>query len=136
MDIALQPAFERVLDQMAKDARAVPTPGVAMVGVLKDERSFDWTFDFRVVDRILREEGAEEPANFFAVVCSKVGEMITTFKDSGSGVRESVLGETGFRGGAIAPHNGGYVVCAFSGGTSDEDYAISKAALATLKGLI
>ena len=46
------------------------------------------------------------------------------------------IGEVGYRGGAIRRHGAGYLLAAFSGGTSDEDYAISERALSALEKLI
>lgn len=126
--------FLQVLSGMAQRARAVPTPGVAVVGVLERAGSLDWITAHRVVDRLTRAPDAGRPANFFAVAYAKAGEMMDTLKDSGG--REPILGETGFRGGAILPHGAGYVLSAFSGGTSQQDYDIAAWAVQRLRELI
>ena len=127
-------SFRQVLCGMAQRARALPIPGVAVVGVLERAGSLDWLTAHLVVDRLTRAPGAGQPANFFAVAYAKAGEMMDTLQDSGG--REPILGETGFRGGAILPHGAGYVLAAFSGGTSQQDYAIAAWAARRLRELI
>jgi uncharacterized protein GlcG (DUF336 family) len=55
--------------------------------------------------------------------------MADTLKASGSGVRPPIKGEYGWQGGVIIRGKTGYLIAAFSGGSSPDDVKISQAGL-------
>jgi hypothetical protein len=55
--------------------------------------------------------------------------MADTLRDSGSGIRPVMTGETGWQGGLIRKGRAGYLLAAFSGGPSADDIEVSRAGL-------
>ncbi len=70
-----------------------------------------------------------EKYNFLAIAYAKASEMAVTYKDSGNSERESIIGEFGWQGGVIVKVSSGYLVAAFSGGSSQQDADVSKVGL-------
>lgn len=119
---------ENVLNAMKEKATAMGVKGVAVVSYLDDKDSKNWITRMLVVNKTIDPPNPQKnnPGfNLIAVAYSKAGEMMATLQDSGSGSRPLLRGELGYRGGAIKKHKNGYVVAAFSGGKSEQDYEIS-----------
>ena len=112
------------LDMIEKEAQEIPMQGVAVVAYIPGEATAAWTSKMRVVGKL-----ADEKVNLLAIAYAKAGEMAVTLKDSGEQSRKEIIGELGYQGGAIMKINSGYLVAAFSGGTSEDDLAVSKMGL-------
>ena len=112
------------LDMMEKEAKNIPMEGVAMLAYIPGEATAAWTSKMRVVGKL-----ADEKVNLLAIAYAKAGEMAVTQKDSGEQSRKEIGGELGDQGGAIIKIHSGYLVAAFSGGTSEDDLAVSKMGL-------
>jgi hypothetical protein len=112
------------LDLIEKEAKDIPMQGVAMVAYIPGETTAAWTSKMRVVGKL-----ADEKVNLLAIAYAKAGEMAVTLKNSGEQSRKEIIGELGYQGGAIVKINSGYLVAAFSGGTSEDDLAVSKMGL-------
>ena len=98
--------------------------GVAMVAYIPGEKTASWTSKMKVVGKL-----ADEKVNLLAIVYAKASEMAVTLKDSGEESRKEIVGELGYRGGIIMKIESGYLVAAFSGGTSQDDVDVSKIGL-------
>ena len=120
---------ERTLKTMEEKARALNVEGVAVVAYLEDAATLNWIGRMQVVGKthVIIPDG--KGYNLIAVAWSKASELMITLRDSGNVDRQLLHGELGFRGGAIRPIGRGYLVAAFSGGSSDQDYEISCAGL-------
>ena len=112
------------LSLIEKEAQKVPMQGVAMVAYIPGDHTESWTSKMKVVGKL-----ADEKVNLLAIVYAKAGEMAVTLQDSGDKSRKEIVGELGYQGGAIMRIESGYLVAAFSGGTSEDDLAVSKIGL-------
>lgn len=117
---------EAVLDVMEKSARSINAKGVAVLAWLDDEKTCQWVGRMRVVDAAVAENPNEKGYNLVAVAWSKAAEMMATKQNSGTTKRDYLYGELGYQGGAIKKVGNGYLVAAFSGATSEEDFKISE----------
>jgi hypothetical protein len=115
---------DKCLAMMEQEALNIPMQGVAMVAYIPGDHTKSWTSKMRVVGKL-----ADEKVNLLAIVYAKASEMAVTLKDSGEESRKEIVGELGYRGGTIMKIDSGYLVAAFSGGTSDDDLAVSKMGL-------
>ena len=122
---------------MISDAQSANLHGTAVVGCLPDADGLSWLTQSRMTGSLVRPATSDKAAaNFYGIAHAKAGVMMATLKDSGDPAHVPAIGEVGYRGGAIRRHGAGYLLAAFSGGTSDEDYAISERALSALEKLI
>ncbi|HYQ57980.1 MAG TPA: hypothetical protein VEP89_11620 [Draconibacterium sp.] len=112
------------LTLMAKKAEEESIAGVALIAFIPGDKTESWISKMKVAGML-----ADGRANYLAIASAKAAEMAVTLEDSGDSERRSIDGELGYKGGAIAKVNSGYLVAAFSGGTGQQDYDLSKLAL-------
>ena len=98
--------------------------GVAMIAFAPGETTESWTSKMKVIGRV-----TSNAFNFLGVAYAKASEMAVTLKDSGTTERETLKGELGYKGGVIIKVSSGYLVGAFSGGTSQQDAEVAKEGL-------
>ena len=115
---------DRCLALMEQAAKELKIEGVAVMVFIPGEQVGSGVSKMKVVGNMTRKN-----VNFLAVANSKIAEMADTYLDSGSKVRESFVGETGWRGGLVKKVGSGYIMAAFSGGTEDEDIVVATAGL-------
>ena len=83
-----------------------------------------------MVGALKKGPSRDEPEmNLLAIVYSKAAEMADTLQASGSGVRPPLKGEFGWPGGVITRGKTGYLIAAFSGGSSADDIKVSRVGL-------
>jgi hypothetical protein len=99
-----------------KAAHKLSIEGVAMIAFVPGEVSESWISKMKVVGSI-----ANDKANYLAIAYAKAAEMAVTLQNSGNGERKEITGEFGWQGGVIVKVNSGYLMAAFSGGSSQED---------------
>jgi hypothetical protein len=109
---------------MEKAAQDMSITGVAMIAFVPGDVTESWMSEMKVIGRL-----ATKDINFLGVVYAKAAEMAVTLQNSGDETRKDIIGETGWRGGAIVKVESGYLIAAFSGGTGEQDVAVSKAGL-------
>ena len=109
---------------MEKAAKVKSITGVAVVSFVPGDATESWSSKMKVVGKL-----ADAGSNLCAIAYSKASEMAVTLKDSGDGTRKNIDGELGYQGGAIVKVKYGYLLAAFSGATSQQDYEVSKLAL-------
>jgi hypothetical protein len=97
-------------------AQNISIKGVAIIAFIPGDTALAWISKMKVVGALTGRN-----ANFLAIAYSKASEMASTFKNSGSGIRDPMKGEFGFRGGVIKKVDAGYILAAFSGGTPEQD---------------
>ena len=125
---------KKILDTMEEKAKAMGVVGVAVICSLEDVNSVNWITNMRVVGKYRTEPNQDNKGyNFIGVAYAKACEMMDTHQNSGSKTRPILIGELGYKGGKIIEHEGGYVVAAFSGASSEEDFEISSTGLDVLK---
>lgn len=121
-----------VLDAMEKKAKQLGVTGVAVYMDARVTNGNTMHPHVRVVERLERPAQPEDRGpddtgtNYFGVVMTKVGEMLSTMKDSGQADRPPRKGEFGWPGGLIFVDEGGSRYFAFSGGTGEEDVWIAE----------
>jgi hypothetical protein len=115
---------DECLSLIEKEAQKIPMQGVAMVAYIPGDQTKTWTSKMKVVGKL-----ADDKVNLLAIVYAKASEMAVTMKDSGEESRKDIVGELGYRGGTIMKIDSGYLVAAFSGGTSDDDLAVAQKGL-------
>jgi hypothetical protein len=137
-----KPASARKFDSLANEAlqamknRAaeLKITGVAVVSYSAGDSIQGWTSKMAVVGRMKDPQTAtDKGSNLLAIAYSKAAEMADTLEDSGTAKRPPMTGEFGWQGGAIARVKSGYVIVAFSGGKSEDDFKVSTAGLEVLK---
>jgi hypothetical protein len=125
---------DAALAAMQARAKELGVTGVAVVAYFEGDTIQAWSSKMIVVGKLRDEPTAtDKGSNLLAIAYAKAAEMADTQKDSGSGVRPSMTGEYGWKGGVIARGKEGYVIAAFSGGKSEDDVAISREGLTKLK---
>lgn len=117
------------LELMEKAAQNLEIKGVAIMAFIPGDATKSAVSKMKVVGVL-----SNNRLNYLAVANSKIAEMAETFKDSGSKVREPLIGETGWRGGLIKKVASGYLLAAFSGGSEDQDVVVSEAGLQGMEG--
>jgi len=125
--------LEQALNTMQAHAETIGVRGAAVTGYLKDKNSIDWTVDMRLIGAMKTVNTEGKGYNFAGVVFQKASETMDTHQDSGSKVRPLLNGECGWAGSLISPVGDGFVLAAFSGGTSDQDVEIAGKGLQALK---
>ncbi|HEY4952778.1 MAG TPA: hypothetical protein VII71_05275 [Verrucomicrobiae bacterium] len=125
---------DEALEAMQKRAAELNVKGVAVVSESEGDSVQSWSSRMVVVGNLKTAPSPNDPAgaNLLAIAYSKAAEMADTLKPSGSGVRPPIKGEFGWQGGAITKGKRGYLIAAFSGGSSAEDLKISQAGLEVL----
>ncbi len=98
------------------EAREISIEGVAVIAFIPGEVTESWVSKMKVVGNI-----STDKYNLCAVAYCKASEMAITLKNSGNEDRSSIIGEFGYEGGIIRKVNSGYIVAAFSGGSSQQD---------------
>jgi hypothetical protein len=109
------------LSLIEQEAQKIPMQGVAVVAYIPGEKTASWTSKMRVVGKL-----ADEKVNLLAIAYAKASEMAVTLENSGDESRKGIVGELGYQGGAIMKIDSGYLVAAFSGGTSDDTWRCRK----------
>lgn len=124
------------LDIMQRHAEALGVHGAAVAAYLEDRETLDWQVDLRIVEvmKVINADG--KGYNFVGVVFQKACEAMDTHQNSGSKVRPTLAGECGWAGSLTEEVGKGYVLTAFSGGTSDQDVEIAAQGLAYLKNAV
>ena len=126
--------FDEVADlalrAMKQRAAELNIKAVAMVAASAGGRIQSWSSKMLVVGAMKKGPSQDEPEiNLLAIVYSKAAEMADTLQASGSGVRSPLKGEFGWPGGVITPGKTGYLIAAFSGGSSADDVKAASAGL-------
>jgi hypothetical protein len=130
--------FDAVADQalaaMQKRATELNVKGVAIVSSTEGDTVQSWSSKMLVVGNLKTGPSKNDPlgANLLAIAYAKSAEMADTLKASGSGVRPPIKGEFGWQGGVIGKGKTGWLIVAFSGGSSADDLKISQAGLDVL----
>ena len=130
--------FDIVADQalvvMQKRAAELKVNGVAIVSSSEGDSVQSWSSKMVVVGNLKTGPSKNDPlgANLLAIAYAKAAEMADTLKASGSGVRPPIKGEFGWQGGVIGKGKTGWLIVAFSGGSSADDVKISQAGLDVL----
>ena len=120
---------DKCLAIIEKAALKLSIEGVAMIAYIPGDVSESWISKMKVVGSI-----ANDRANFLAIAYAKAAEMAVTLKDSGTSGRKDITGEFGWEGGVIVKVDSGYLMAAFSGGTSAEDAQAAREGLDWLAG--
>ena len=126
--------FDEVADEalraMKQRAEELNIKGVAVVAASDGDRVQSWSSKMLVVGALKKGPSRDEPElNLLAIVYSKAAEMADTLQASGSGVRTPLKGEFGWPGGVITRGKTGYLIAAFSGGSSANDVKVSRVGL-------
>ena len=126
--------FDEVADEalraIKQRAAELNIKGVAMVAGSEGGRVQSWSSKMLVVGALKKGPSRDEPEmNLLAIVYSKAAEMADTLQASGSGVRPPLKGEFGWPGGVITRGKTGYLIAAFSGGSSADDIKVSRVGL-------
>jgi hypothetical protein len=127
-------AADEALQAMQKLAGELNVKGVAVVSGSEGDSVQSWSSKMVVVGNLKTAPSKNDPvgSNLLAIAYSKAAEMADTLQASGSGVRPPIKGEFGWQGGVIAKGKTGYLIAAFSGGSSADDVKISRAGLEIL----
>lgn len=112
---------DKCLQIIEKAARKLEITGVAMIAYIPGDATEMWTSKMKVVGRL-----ANDKLNFLAIAYAKASEMAVTLKDSGNSERGEITGEFGWQGGVIIKVDSGYLLGAFSGGSSQQDADVAK----------
>lgn len=115
---------DKCISIIEEEARKIPMQGVVMVAYIPGKKTASWTSKMKVVGKL-----ADDKVNLLAIVHAKASEMAVTLENSGNNSRKDIVGELGYRGGMIMKIDSGYLVAAFSGGTSQQDADVSKIGL-------
>lgn len=128
-----EPIADKALAAMRKRAEELNIKGVAVVSYSPGKEVMSWSSKMAVVGRLTDGTTETRPGNnLLAIAYSKAAEMASTQRDSGSGVRKPMTGEFGWQGGVTAAGRTGRLICAFSGGKSEDDVKVSQAGLEIL----
>lgn len=130
----LSRANEDALKAMRARAEELHLQGVSVVLVVDESDTRYQNPRIEVVGRFVDEASAtrdwsETGANYWAIVMSKIAEMLETDKPSGTSDRPARKGEFGYRGGLPSKRNGLKILIAFSGGTEGEDLQVSQSGM-------
>lgn len=132
----LRNAITETLEEMAKKAKSMNMQGVAVASVLSKETEVDWIGEMKVVDTPYNPDGGDKGWNLVAIAWSKAGEVIASGADSGNPERKCMTGELNYTGGAYDESTNYKYAFAFSGGLSEDDYAVAKFGISYLKALL
>ena len=131
------PDFNAVADKalaaMKARAEELHINGAAVVAYSQSDPVMEWSSKMVAVGSITSTGTTNNPAeNRLAIAYTKMAEMASTLKDSGTHTRPKLRGENGWEGGVVARSKTGVVFAAFSGGPSSDDLKVSRAGLAVL----
>jgi hypothetical protein len=131
------PDFNAVADKalaaMKARAEELHINGAAVVAYSKSDPVMEWSSKMVAVGSITSTGTTNSAAeNRLAIAYTKMAEMASTLKDSGSNSRPKLRGENGWQGGVVVKTRTGVVFAAFSGGPSADDLKVSRAGLAVL----
>jgi len=115
---------DKSLALIEQAAQKISIKGVAIVAFIPGEATDSWTSKMKVVGHLTNNKD-----NLLGIASAKAAEMAATHQDSGSGVRETYSGELGYKGGLIKKVKSGYLIAAFSGGSSEQDLEVAKIGL-------
>lgn len=115
---------DKALAIIEEEALKISIKGTAVIAFIPGDKTESWTSRMKVIGFFTNDN-----SNTLGVAYTKLAEMADTFKDSGSGSRKVLTGETGWQGGAIRKVEGGYLLAAFSGASGEQDYAVATAGL-------
>ncbi len=115
---------DECLSVIESEAQKLSITGVAMIAFIPGDAAMSWSSKMKVVGRL-----SDEEYNFLAIAYAKASEMAVTLKDSGDSERKDIIGEFGWQGGVIMKVDSGYLLGAFSGGSSRQDADVSRAGL-------
>ncbi len=129
--------MDAALAVMKKRAAELKITGVGVVAYAEGDTIQSWSSKMVVMGRMKEAPSTGNTGfNLLGVAYAKSAEMADTLQNSGSITRPPMAGEVGWQGGAIAKAKTGYVIAAFSGGKSEEDFEVSKTGLEVLKGAL
>ena len=128
-----QTLINNTLNKMQQHAVSLGVQGAAVAGYLEDGNTLNWHVDLCIVGAMKTVNGEGKGFNFVGVAFQKACEAMDTHQNSGSKVRPTLSGECGWPGSVIAEANGGFVLTAFSGGTSEQDVEIAAKGLEYMK---
>lgn len=112
--------------------------GVAFIVIWPSNLAYSFPrVAFRVVGSFERRPDPDKEGdlgtNYFGVAMSKLAEMLSTRKDSGSQTRPIRNGEVGYKGGiTVTTEEGTGIFIGYSGGTEEQDVQIAYKGLTTL----
>lgn len=129
-------AIVKTLDAMSVMAREKNMQGVAVASVLPKSSEVDWLGEMKVVDTPYNPDGGDKGWNLVAIAWSKAGEVIASCADSGNPDRKCMTGELNYTGGAYGESENYKYAFAFSGGLSEDDYAVAQYGIEYLKSLL
>ena len=126
---------DTALAAMKEKAGSLKIKGVALVAYVPGKDVNSWISKMVVVGNLTsHSSNTNDPGqNLLAIAYSKASEMADTLKPSGSKVRPARRGEFGYQGGWIEPAKNGWLIAAFSGGSSPQDLQVSKVGVAKLQ---
>ncbi len=128
---------DAALAVMKKRAAELKITGVGVVAYAEGDTIQSWSSKMVVMGRMKEAPSTGNTGfNLLGVAYAKSAEMADTLQNSGGATRPPMAGEVGWQGGAIAKAKTGYVIAAFSGGKSEEDFEVSKSGLEVLKGAL
>lgn len=115
---------DKCLTLMAQTAQELSIKGTAVIAFIPGEKTETWISKMKVIGFFTNDN-----ANTLGIAYTKAAEMADLLKDSGSGVRKPLTGEYGWQGGVIKKVKSGYILAVFSGGSGEQDVAVSKEGL-------
>ena len=115
---------DKCLALIEQVAQKLSIKGTAVMAYIPGEVTESWISKMKVVGNFTSGD-----SNTLGIAYTKASEMADTFKDSGSGIRKPLTGEYGWQGGLIKKVDSGYILAVFSGGSGEQDVAVSKEGL-------
>ncbi len=134
--------FEVAFSAMQAKADELGIKGVAMAAFLEDNATLDWEMATQIMGRVEIPHGKNPGWNIIAMVGAKIGETMLTHAPSGHCPRPLMHGEVGFadaedplngEGAEFIDLGGAYCVCAFGGGSHQQDYVVGRAGAQAIK---
>ena len=134
--------FKVAFSAMQAKADELGIKGVAMAALLEDTSTLDWKMAARIMGKVEIPHGEKPGWNIIAMVGSKIGETMLTHAPSGHCPRALLHGEVGFanaedplngEGAEFIDSGGAYCVCAFGGGSHQQDYVVGCAGAQAVK---
>lgn len=132
----LRQALIEACNQMDQMARSKNMQGVAVACALPKDSEVDWVGEMKVVDTPTNPDGGKTGWNLVAIAWSKAGEVIASGADSGNPDRKCMMGELNFTGGAYGESDEYKFAFAFSGGLSEDDFAVAQYGISVAKELL
>lgn len=132
----LKDKLTKVCLEMDKKAREMNMKGVAVASILPPGEAVEWIGEMKVVDTPYNADGGDRGWNLVAIAWSKAGECIASEANSGNPLRNCMVGECNFVGGAYDEDNGYKFAFAFSGGTSEDDLVVAQYGIECMKKML